>query len=89
MRSIRRLCSTFQSKYVLKWAKCVWYFLFEEFLKSIEFMLLPSDPNVLTNEKFMISRVVFAVYHNDLLIASKKKANILNVKELMKAVFKI
>ncbi len=52
-------------------------------------MLLPSDPNVLTNEKFMISRVVFAVYHNDLLIASKKKANILNVKELMKAVFKI
>ncbi len=47
-----------QSIYVLKQAACVWYFLLEEFLRSIGFTPRPSDPSVLTNGKVIIGRKV-------------------------------
>lgn len=50
-------------------------------------MPLLSDPSISTNKKVIISRVTFAVYIDDLLIASKNKADIFHVKELLKAEF--
>ena len=67
----------------------MWYLLYEEFLRSIGFTLLPSDLSVLTNEKVIIGRIALAVYVDELLIASKDKANILCEKELLKAQFEV
>ncbi len=78
-----------QSIYGLKQAARVWYLLLEEFLRSIGFIPLPSDPSVLTNRKVIIGRIALAVYLDDLLIAGKDKTDILQVKELLKARFEV
>ena len=78
-----------QSIYGLKQAARVWYLLLEEFLRSIGFLPLPSDPSVLTNGKVMISRVALAVYVDDLLIAGKNEEDILHVKQLLKQRFEV
>ena len=67
----------------------MWYLLLEEFLRSIEFTPLPSDPSVLTNGKVIIGRITLAVYVDDLLIAGKDKTDILHVKELLKTRFEV
>lgn len=46
--------------------------LLEEFLRSIGFTPLPSDPSVLTDGKVIIGRVALAIYVDDLLIAGKR-----------------
>ena len=78
-----------QSIYGLKQAARLWYLLLEEFLRSIGFTLLPSDPSDLTNGKVIIARIALALYVDVLLIASKNGANILHVKELLKAQFEV
>lgn len=78
-----------QSIYGLKQAARVWYLLLEEFLRTIGFLPLPSDPSVLTNGKVMISRVALAVYVDDLLIAGKNEEDILHVKQLLKQRFEV
>ncbi len=75
----------FQSIYGLKQAARVWYFLLEEFLRSIGFKSLPLYLSVLTNRKVIIGRIALAVYVDDLLIAGKNKADIFRVKVLLKA----
>ena len=67
----------------------MWYLLLEEFLRSIGFTLLPSDPIVLTNAKVIMSRMALAVYVDDLLIAEKDKTDILHIKDLLKARFEV
>ena len=78
-----------QSIYGLKQTARVWYLLLEEFLGSIGFTPLPSDPSVLTNGKVIIGRIALAVYVDDLLIAGKDETHILHVKELLKARFEV
>ncbi len=78
-----------QSIYGLKQAARVCYLLLEEFLRSIGFTLLPSDPSVLTNGKVIMSRMAMAIYVDDLLIAEKDETDILNIKDLLKARFEV
>ena len=78
-----------QSIYGLKQAARVWYFLLEEFLRSIGFTPRPSDPSVLTNGKVIIGRKFLAIYIDDWLIADKDEADILHVKKSLKARFEV
>lgn len=78
-----------QSIYGLKQAARVWHLLLEEFLKSIGFTPLPSDPSVLTNGKVIISGLTLAVYVDDLLIAGEHEKDIIHIKQLLKARFEV
>ncbi len=78
-----------QNIYGLKYAAGVWYLLLEELLRSIWFTSLLSDPSVLTNGNVIIGRIALAVYVDDLPIAGKNKADILFVKESLKARFEV
>lgn len=50
---------------------------------------MPLDSSIITNTNIIISKIVLAIYINNLLIAKKDKANILYIKELLKARFKV
>lgn len=78
-----------KSIYGLKQAARVWYLLLEEFLRSIGFVPLPSDPSVLTNGKVLIGPLSLAVYVDDLLITGKNEEDILHVKKLLKERFEV
>ncbi len=78
-----------QSIYGLKQAASVWHLLLEEFLRSIGFTLLPSDPSVLTNGNVIIDKITLAVHVDDLLIAGKNETDFLHVKKLLKARFEV
>ena len=78
-----------RSLYGLKQAARVWHLLLEEFLKSIGFIPLPSDPSVLTNGKVIISGLTLAVYVDDILIAGEHEEDIVHVKQLLKERFEV
>ena len=63
--------------------------LLEEFLRSIGFTLLPSDPIVITNGKVIIGKIALTVYVDDLLIAGKNKTDFFHAEKLLKARFEV
>lgn len=65
------------------------HFLLEEFLKSISFASLLSDPGIFTNGKVIISRLTLAVYVDNLLIVGKYEKDIVYVKQLLKTRFEV
>lgn len=69
-----------QGIYGLKKTSCMWHLLFEEFFKSIGFIPLLLNLNVLVNRKVIISGLTLAVYVDDLLIVGEYEKYIIYVK---------
>lgn len=78
---LRNYIQVLQNIYGLKQATYVWHILLEEFLKSIGFTPLPWDSSVFTNDIVIVnSRLILAVYVDDLLIAREYEKDIVYVK---------
>jgi transposase InsO family protein len=75
-----------KSIYGLKQAARVWHLLLEEFLQSIGFTPLPTDPSILTNGKTYVS---IGVYVDDLLIMGESEVEIRRAKEQLSKRFQM
>lgn len=63
--------------------------MLEEFLISIDFIPLFSDPSALINRKVIVNRLTLAVYVDDLFINGEYKKDIIYVKQLLKIQFEV
>ncbi len=67
----------------------IFYFLFEEIFKLIEFHISFFDSNILTVSKIFTFRVIFTIYIEVLFVLLKDKKVILKVKNLLTKEFSI
>lgn len=63
--------------------------MLKEFFKSISFTSLLLDLKVFTNGKVIVSGLTLAIYVDDLLITREYEKDIVHVKKLLKAQFKV
>ena len=82
----RMVCHLVKGLYGLKQSERVWNITFQVTLMSFEFMRLFEDNSVFPKWN---SKIIIALYVDDLLIFAKKLRAVLNIKKEFKKVYKI